>query len=54
MEQTAERMGLSARACTRVLKIARTIADMEDSKDIKLSHLVEAVNYRFLDKRDFH
>lgn len=54
MEQTAERMGLSVRACTRVLKIARTIADMEDSKDIKLSHLVEAVNYRFLDKRDFH
>ena len=39
-------MGLSARAYHRVLKVARTIADLEGSDDIKEMHLTEAICYR--------
>ena len=42
-------LGLSARAYDKVLRVARTIADLEDSKDINPEHLQEAVNYRVLD-----
>lgn len=52
LEQAAERLGLSARACNRVLKIARTIADLDNRHDIDISHLSEAMSYRFLDKKD--
>ncbi|MNN84006.1 Competence protein ComM [compost metagenome] len=44
-------MGLSVRAHDRVLKLARTIADLEGSADILLNHLAEALQYRKLDKK---
>ena len=52
MEKIIERMGLSARACSRIIKLARTIADLEGSDVIRTEHLSEAAGYRFLDKRN--
>lgn len=43
--------GLSARAHDKILRVARTIADLEGSKDILVQHLGEAVNYRLLDRQ---
>lgn len=51
LERIIERMGLSARACSRILKLARTIADLEGAENITASHLTEAASYRFLDKQ---
>lgn len=44
-------MGLSARAYTRILKVARTIADLAAEPDILPAHLLEAAGFRFLDRR---
>lgn len=52
MERIIEKMGLSARACSRIIKLARTIADLECSDEIRMEHLSEAAGYRFLDKRN--
>ena len=52
LERIIDRMGLSARACSRVIKLARTIADLAGAHDILPSHLSEAASYRFLDKQN--
>lgn len=52
LERIIDRMGLSARACMRIVKLARTIADLACSPDILPEHLSEAAGYRFLDKQN--
>ena len=50
LEQAAHNLHLSARAYTKILRIARTIADLEDCADIGRAHLAEAIQYRALDR----
>lgn len=52
MEKLIDRMGLSARAYTRIIKIARTIADLAAAPDILPAHIAEAASYRFLDRQN--
>jgi len=51
LEKTIETMGLSARACSRIMKLSRTIADLNGDEQIRLENLAEAVSYRFLDRQ---
>jgi magnesium chelatase family protein len=53
LEKSFERLRLSARAYHRILKIARTIADMDAQESIQSAHVAEAIQYRRMNTRNF-
>lgn len=53
LRMSMNRLNLSARAYSRILKVARTIADLDASDDILPHHLAEAIAYRKMDRSDY-
>lgn len=51
LEEAFDKFGFSARAYTRILKVARTIADLDEKEKIELKHISEAIRYRDLDRK---
>jgi magnesium chelatase family protein len=51
LENSVQELGLSARAHDKILRLARTIADLDAAEQISVEHLSEAVNYRMLDRK---
>jgi magnesium chelatase family protein len=53
LQSAIEKLQLSARAYDRILKMARTIADLSGASEIEMKHLAEAINYRNLDRENW-